>query len=78
VKLVQRDGGQKLHNRYVFTEKGGISFGIGLDASDEVETDDVRLLDDALYAKRWKDYVGPECAFDLACEVTIVGTRLQK
>jgi hypothetical protein len=75
VKLVQRDGGERLHNRYVLTEKGGISFGIGLDAGDQAQTDDVRLLDDALYIKRWRNYVGPDPAFDIACEVTIVGAK---
>jgi hypothetical protein len=77
VKLVERDGGEKLHNRYVLSEKGGISFGIGLDEGKQGQTDDAQLLDEPLLQKRWGDYVGPLTAFDIACEVTILGTRAQ-
>ncbi len=31
----EKDGGDKLHNRYVLTDVGGVSFGIGLDSAEE-------------------------------------------
>jgi hypothetical protein len=48
----QRQGGEKIHNRYILTNLGGVSFGIGLDAGKEGETDDLNLLSHDQYWKR--------------------------
>ena len=53
----QRDGGDLIHNRYVLTDLGGVSFGVGIDAGRDGETDDVQLLAPATYARRWAQYV---------------------
>jgi hypothetical protein len=53
----QRDGGDLIHNRYVLTDLGGVSFGVGVDAGKVGETDDLQLLAPATYALRWAQYV---------------------
>ena len=56
----QREGGQKIHNRYVLTKFFGVSFGTGLDAADHDQTgqteDICRLSRDQLL-ERWGQYV---------------------
>lgn len=62
--LGEKPSGEKIHNRYVLTELGGVSFGIGLDEGEENHTDDVILLNADLYFKRWTQYF--DCsAFDV-------------
>jgi hypothetical protein len=68
---------EKLHNRYVLTDWGGIDFGVGLDDDDRVggQSDDVHLLEKDHFDKRWHQYAMME-AFDVAVPaVTIVGTK---
>lgn len=72
----QRAGGEKLHNRYVLTELGGISLGIGLDEGSSGETDDFLLLSQSQYMQRWSQYVGTSVAFDLVdTPKPVVGTK---
>jgi hypothetical protein len=68
-----RDGGERLHNRYILTDIGGVQFGVGLDEGDPGTTDDVTLLDTAVYRRRFEDYAGPAYAFDGEGEIKIVG-----
>lgn len=64
----QREGGEKLHNRYVLTDIGGVSFGTGLDQGKEGETDDITLLNRDQYVRRWQQYASDTPAFDLAAK----------
>jgi len=64
----QKPNGEKLHNRYILTDIGGVSFLIGLDEGDKGETDDVTLLDIEQYKLRWSQYTSSNPAFDLAEE----------
>lgn len=68
---------EKIHNRYVLTDWGGLDFGIGLDdAGGDGESDDVHLLDKVHFDFRWRQYALME-AFDIAVpSVTIVGTQI--
>ena len=59
----ERDGGEKLHNRYVLTDLGGVSLGIGLDEGESGQTDDVLLLPRAQYEFRWSQYVSDDGSF---------------
>lgn len=68
IRWTARPGGQPLHNRYILTNLGGVSFLHGLDDGKTGETDDVTLLDRESYEQRWSDYVGENPAFDLAEE----------
>jgi len=65
VRWVARDGGQPLHNRYILTDLGGVSFQHGLDDGRPGETDDVALLDRDSYEQRWAEYATDDPAFDL-------------
>lgn len=73
----ERDGGEKLHNRYILTDVGGVSFLIGLDEGDpgNNETDDAARLSANTYAKRWENYAGSNSAFDLDGEAFSVEGR---
>ena len=70
-----RPAGEKLHNRYILTDVGGVQFGFGLDEGDRGTTDDVTLLSAPAYGQRLGDYAGPAYAFDLEGEVKIVGRK---
>ncbi len=59
-----RVGGETLHNRYILTDIGGVSFSHGLDEGSLGTTDDVSRLSAGTYTKRWGNYAGPNFAFD--------------
>jgi len=64
VRLRQRYDGERLHNRYILTDLGGVTFGVGLDEGNAGDTDDIQLLDRAQYEKRWNQYGSEDPAFD--------------
>jgi hypothetical protein len=76
-RLGQKTGGEKLHNRYILTDLGGVAFGVGLDEGDDGETDDLTLMDRALYELRWSQYDGdPPPGFEQEeTPVEVEGTR---
>lgn len=59
-----RGGGERMHNRYVLTDIGGVQFGTGLDEGEEGTTDIVSLLSAEPYEKLYQDYAGPGFSFD--------------
>ena len=63
--------GETLHNRYILTDVGGVSFNNGLDEGGPGTTDDVSRLSATTYAKRWGNYAGPNFAFDLDGKVIV-------
>ena len=67
----QRDKGERLHNRYILTDLGGVIFPFGLSEGDEGVTDDIVLMDRDSYAARWHQYTGDNPAFDKDCSFTI-------
>jgi hypothetical protein len=75
VRWREKDGGEKLHNRYFLTDIGGVSFGVGLDDGADGETDEVTLLEDKTYQFRRAQYMSPEPAFDLVDKLMIEGKR---
>jgi hypothetical protein len=59
------DTGDKLHPRYVLTERGGIRVEHGLDEGNSPgATTDISLLADNLYKERWKDYHEETSSFE--------------
>lgn len=74
VRWKQRDNGEKLHNRFILTDRGGVRFGVGLDDGGDGETDEVELLERDTYKVRWAQYTSTP-AFDLVDEIIIVGRR---
>jgi len=76
VRWKQKQGGEKLHNRYVLTDLGGVSLGVGLDEGEPGESDDLLLLPRPQYEHRWSQYVGNDGAFELEnLPVAVRGTR---
>lgn len=72
----QRAGGDRLHNRYVLTDIGGVSLGVGLDAGDTGETDDLLLLPQEQYVRRWAQYAEEDGSFDLGdTPAAVIGSR---
>ena len=71
----QRVGGEKLHPRYVLTERGGMRFEVGLDEGAPGQTTDVSLLGETLHQERWQQYQRGTAAFDFVNQVEVVGSR---
>jgi hypothetical protein len=73
----QNESGQRLHNRYILTDIGGVRFGAGLDENrndPDGDTDEVSLMNRETYLKRWTQYASEKPAFELAEQpITIVG-----
>ena len=76
-RLRQKPGGERLHNRYILTDLGGVIFGTGLDEGDEGATDDITLMDRDQYELRWSQYGGdPPAGFEQEGDpIEVVGTR---
>ena len=73
----EREKGQRLHNRYILTDIGGVLFGTGLDQaeSNSSDCDDVILLPPGLYKTRVQQYTGTPPSFDEVKRFMLVGTR---
>ena len=73
-RLKERSEGEKLHNRYILTEFGGVGFPAGLNAK-RGASDDPQLLTREQYRTRWPQYAGESLAFDQPeGEIAIAGT----
>ena len=68
-----RSGGERLHNRYILTDIGGVTFSHGLD--EHSGSDDIFRLSREIYRKRCNDYghSGSNPAFDLERDIVITG-----
>ena len=75
VRWKEKPNGEKLHNRYILTDIGAVSFQIGLDEGKDNETDDVTLLKRGQYELRWSQYASDTPAFDWAEEPVLVEGR---
>ena len=76
VQLAEKAGGEKLHNRYIMTEIGGVKFNVGLDDGNEGQTDDVDLMNKAQYELRWSQYADVASAFEQRGTVTVTGVKM--
>ncbi len=75
-RLSQRSGGEKLHDRFILTNLGGVTFSVGLDEGNRGETTAIHLLAPDEYKLRWVQYMGEHPAFDCPEAPTeVVGTR---
>lgn len=63
LRLRQRPGGERLHDRYILTDVGGVKIDGGLDDGSEGESDDVMLMDRAQYELRWAQHASNSMAF---------------
>jgi hypothetical protein len=71
-----RQGGQRLHNRYLLTEVGGVQFGDGIERGIAGQYDRVSILEDPSRIQIWADFMGTSPSFDPAgAPFTVQGTR---
>ncbi len=56
VRWKQLPQGERIHDRFVLTEVGGVSIPGGLDPGEPGETTDVILLSPSIYLRRWNNY----------------------
>lgn len=68
----ERPGGQGLHNRYILTDLGGVSFHHGLDTGADGETDDLTRLDFEQYLFRCSQYNPTTSAFTQAAPPLVI------
>jgi len=68
----EKPGGQILHNRYILTDLGGVSFHHGLDAGKEGEKDDINRLSREQYVLRCQQYNAKAPAFLQGAEPLVV------
>jgi hypothetical protein len=64
VRWKEKAGSERLHNRYILTDIGGVMLGVGLDAGATGETDDLFLLTRTQYDLRWSQYIAADGTFD--------------
>ncbi len=70
----EKENGEKLHNRYILTERGGIRFGAGI-SEDSSHTDEVELMDDLSARDRFDKYSLGEPAFIPMADFEILGRK---
>jgi hypothetical protein len=70
ISLGENPKGEALHNRYIISELGALLWGIGLDERHSEVNDDVVMLNEELFNKRYGQYCELE-AFDVADLATI-------
>ena len=66
-------GSEKLHDRYVLTERGCVRFTVGLDDGIEGETTGINILSDEQRSSTWDKYLSNDPAFELVDELVITG-----
>ena len=62
----EKKGGQSLHNRYILTDIGGVSFSHGLDKGKKGQADVITRLDCSLYHELCDEYDAASTAFEEA------------
>jgi hypothetical protein len=73
VRIKERLGGEKVHQRYILTDLGGVRIDPGIDDGQPGETYDINLMDRSQFDLRWKQYASDTPAFDYVDEVLIWG-----
>jgi hypothetical protein len=75
VRWKEKAGGDKLHNRYILSERGGLRFGNGLREADDGQFDEVELLEFDTARDRFEKYAGKVAAFDFVDDIVIAGSK---
>lgn len=73
--LDEKQGGEKLHQRYILSEVGGVRIDPGFDTQDDPngsETYDINLLDIDQYLTRWEQYYLSDQVFELKHDQLII------
>ena len=68
----ESEGGERLPDRFILTDRGGLSSSYGWDSGTPGQSTEVSLLDDDSYLFRWGQYQEDTAAFDLAGEPFVI------
>jgi len=77
-EIAEKPNGEKIHDRYILTDIGGVKFSVGLDEDQQRATNQttgVDLLEDHIYQQIWFQYMSDTPAFDTVNEFTIQGIK---
>lgn len=66
-------GSEKLHDRFILTERGGVQFSVGLDDGSVGEVTNIHILTEELRSSTWDKYLSIAPAFELVDEIVITG-----
>jgi len=76
IRWAKKDSaGERFHNRYLLTDIGGVTFGGGMDAGGKTQTEDINLMDQGQYEKRWGQFARHEVTLDLVDQPSSVQGR---
>jgi len=68
-------GSEKLHDRFILTERGGVQFSVGLDDGGEGEVTNIHILSDQLRSSTWNKYLSNSPAFYLVDDFVVTGAH---
>ncbi len=71
----EKPDGDKMHARYVMSERGAIRIDKGLDIGHPNQTTDVSLVAPEVYRQRWNDVQRNATTYDFIEEIEVLGTR---
>ncbi|MCG3199128.1 MAG: hypothetical protein GHCLOJNM_03637 [bacterium] len=77
LRLNNNDSGQRLHNRYILTNLGGVIFGHGIDEGKRDETDEITLLSKDQYWKQRAAYIDQPVFMESGQRIVVRGTRCE-
>ena len=66
-------GSEKLHDRFILTERGGVQFSVGLDDGSMGEVTNIHILSEELRGSTWDKYLSNAPAFEFVDELVITG-----
>lgn len=76
IRWKERDGGERVHRRYLLIENAGLYYEGGLDIEVGAEqTTDVALLSKELHAERWEEYDLTSQVYELITPVLVVDSQ---
>lgn len=74
----QRQGGRRLHDRYLITDIGTVLLGDSLDEGDPAERNDFALLDEAHHRELLSDFSRLAEVFNVVGRVSIIGAAVPR
>lgn len=72
ITLKERDKGEKLHDRFILTNRWGVAFSVGLDAGSPGQTTLINLLSEDVWSNTWRKYCSQNPAFDMTGNPTVI------
>lgn len=71
IRWKNMDAGERMHPRYILTERGGFRIDYGLDEGAPGVSTDISILDPMVHLQRWRDFQKETAAFELVDEILV-------